>query len=165
MKIHYVCAYRLDQQEAYLIWFNSKPDGVVVDWVGFVPAFQDRSSLREYVVSHHLFFDGQDEILDNLDTVKHWLASPDRNTVNCVDFLNAWNLFGDIAKSVGDENFDSQPQKTNNIYQKLFLGNNLPGVSMAGEYYDPTWTQGEVELLGEVLDYGLQMFRYRVRVS
>lgn len=78
--------------------------------------------------------------------------------IECVDFLNVWNLLDDVSHSVKG-NFDSDRKATTKIYDKLFWGNNLLSVTPEGKSYKPIWSKKEIETIRDVLLNGLAMFR------
>ncbi|MEC4812938.1 MAG: hypothetical protein SAK29_06645 [Scytonema sp. PMC 1069.18] len=164
---HFTLWYRLDQVNGYLIWYTNDVDGVVVDKdTGQIPIFKNTIQLRIYAENSGLQLEDGDIIIHDLDIVKSWLEKPTKKKVDCVYLLTAWNLFTDVAASVGDSTFDCDRQKTNKIYDKLFWGNNLPNhpaTSPPSKGYEPVWTAGEIKILGEVLKYGLFMFRQSIQ--
>jgi hypothetical protein len=50
----------------------------------------------------------------------------------------------------------------NDIYDKVFFGNNLPSMTPPGEHYVPAWSEEEIDRLSRVLTGGLRLFRARV---
>ncbi|MEW5858947.1 MAG: hypothetical protein AB1861_16445 [Cyanobacteriota bacterium] len=156
---YFIFWYRLDQVDSYLIWYENEPDGVILDSTGIVPIFPEIDRLLAYVGSLGLHLEKQELILLDLDVVKHWLDKQRNTHIDCDRFLCAYNLFSDVALSVDDNGFDRDRQRTNSIYNKLFWGNNLPVVTPLGKHYEPIWRDDEIEMLRELLEYGLKMFR------
>jgi len=159
--------YRLRTEKRYLIWITNEQDSVVVDAAGFVPSFRDLISLRQYADLNHYPLEGDQEkaVLHNLDWVARWSRAHVAR-VDCAKVLEAWNIFADIAVSVGSRgtsfrNIDSRVLWP--IYDKLFWGNNLPAVTPKGKRYVPEWSPDELGSLAEVLAAGLDMFASCVR--
>lgn len=118
---HFILRYRLDQVDGYLIWYGDDVDGVVIDSeTRQILVFSNPTCLRNYAKNIGMQLADEDISLYDVDTIQSWLKTPKNKTVDCVSFLNAWNLFADVAASIGDSNFDSNRQKTNKIYNKLF---------------------------------------------
>ncbi|WP_299169046.1 hypothetical protein [uncultured Arthrobacter sp.] len=92
------------------------------------------------------------EELQNLDELERLLELPVSDDI-CDKLLNAWNLFGDIARSVGASLEDSGP-KTSKCCDKLFYGTNLESITPAGEHYSPDFTDEERLLIAEVFNRG-----------
>ena len=153
--------YRLDSEDGHLIWYTDDKDGVVVDTESNVPSFRNTEALLGYAQTHGLTIDVGEPILFNLDLAAQWLLAGTSTSVDCGNILNAWNLFDDVARSVGGA-FDGESEASQKIYEKLFWGNNLPSVTPEGERYDPAWTLADLETLGDVLSSGLSLFRRSV---
>lgn len=153
--------YRLDCKDAHLIWFTDERDGVFVDSDRKVPSFKNTEDLLGYAQSRGLSVDVEDASLLDLDTLAEWLKKENVDSVDCVSFLNAWNLFDDVSRSVNGA-FDADRKLTKKIYDKLFWGNNLPSVTPEGKSYHPAWTKRELKLMREVLSSGLSLFRSSV---
>lgn len=154
--------YRLDDTDAYLIWFSNGQDGVVVQPDGMAPSFPNESSLRAYAVTHQLPIEEELPILHDLDVVVRWLRRTLSTDTDCDQFLAAWNLFSDISNSIGGH-FNADHGRTYPVYEKLFRGNNLPIFTPPGKQYTPIWTDDEVLLLRETLAVGVALFRSVVK--
>lgn len=161
---YYTTWYRLDRSDHYLIWFSGSSDnsdGVVTD-EGRVPFFRSREQLAQYVAEKNLApFDGEEPILHDLDALVRWLKLKKMKRarqVDCDVLLAAWNLFDDVSRSVSGE-FDSNRQRTNKIYHKLYWGTNPSVFTPPGCWYVPLWSSEELRIIHEVLSHGLRMFR------
>lgn len=154
--------YRLDHEDGHLIWYTDNKDGVVVDTESKVPSFRNTEALLQYAQTHGLTVDVGEAILFNLDLAAQRPSAGIGASVDCGNILNAWNLFDDVARSVGGA-FEVEREVSQKIYEKLFWASNLPGVTPEGERYDPAWTLGELETVGDVLSSGLLRFRRSVR--
>jgi len=154
--------YRLDDSDAFLIWYTDEKDGVIVDADEKVPSFQNTEDLLSFADSRDLPVSVEAPILHDLDFVAEWLKKEDIEPVDCQNFLAAWNLFDDVSRSVGGS-FDADRKLTKKIYEKLFWGNNLPSVTPEGKSYHPAWTKRELKIIREVLGSGLSLFRNSVR--
>jgi hypothetical protein len=159
---YYNLWYRLDGCDAFLIWYTDEEDGVVVDSDEKALSFQNTEDLLGYAASRGLSVCVEDPLLHDLDVIAEWLGTGDVRSVNCEDFLAAWNLFEDVSRSVGGS-FDDNRKLTEKIYEKLFWGNNLPIVTPEGKSYEPIWTKRELKIMREVLGSGLLLFRKKVR--
>ena len=164
--IYYPTRFRLDHKDRYLIWHSSmngeEPDGVVVNADGLMPVFRDGSSLFTYAAVEGLSpVDENQTGLHNLDSVVRWLERKRPAELDCVEFLNAWNLFGDLSATVGGI-FNPDGDKTHKIYGKLFWGCNLPSMTPPGKCYVPLWPGRESRIIREVMSEGLRLFRSRI---
>ena len=84
----------------------------------------------------------------NLDGLKQLLELPSSEEV-CTQLLEAWNLYGDIARNL-DATFDDDGEEAQRCYDKLFYGNNLPSITPAGERYRPYFTDDEQQLIRDI---------------
>jgi hypothetical protein len=162
---HYEVRYRLDGVDSYLIWFSNDSDGVVVESDGSVPSFRAQSELCDYAERRGMVMEPEPEepIIFDFDSVEQWLNTPDRGAIDCVLFLNAWNLSGDIASSTGNAAFERHSRSLGGVYDKLFWGNNIPVVTPPGEHYVPAWSDEELAELHWILSDGMRLIRNAVR--
>jgi hypothetical protein len=161
---YFALFYQLDAKRRYLIWISEAQDSALVDSValdegGFIPTFEDAAHLRRYADLNHYRLQDEEPILHDLDWVAAWTKST-REPINCENALAAWNLFGDVARSVGGRGvaFESLESRQTTIYNKLFWGNNLPSMTPNGCHYIPDWSADEIALLAEILTTGLDLF-------
>ena len=73
--------------------------------------------------------------------------------IDCSGSFAAWNLFIDVAHSVGDAgaSYLASNAVLGHEYEKLFFGNNLPAMTPPGEHYTPTWTDDELDAVRQHL--------------
>jgi hypothetical protein len=161
---YYKVRYRLDGVDSYLIWFSNDSDGVVAAEDGSILSFRGESDLCAYAERRGLGFEPEGPSEFDFDLVEHWLSTPDRETIDCHLFLDAWNLFGDIASSSGHADLERSFRGAGGVYDKLFWGNNLPAVTPPGEHYVPAWSEGEVAELHRILSDGMRLIRNTTRV-
>ena len=155
--------------DGYFLWHTdespsgSQPDGVLLDEAGRLLTFTSLADLQGFAHRRGLSLDSNvnAEPLD-LDAVQRWLGAARRTTVDCQEFLNAWNLFSDFASTVDGKLRHIDDQKEVRIYDKLFWGNNLPALTPPGKEYVPLWTRSEVARLRNVLNKGMQLFLSRL---
>ncbi len=156
---YYICWYRLDGLDSYVIWYSNERDGVLTDQPLLVPSFPSMEQARSYAEQVGIQVEAEEPVLHNLDILSEWLRSPDNRTIRCDHFLSAWNLFSDIASSVEGAAFEQEERGVKAIYNKLFEGNNLPSWRAPGEIYIPGWSEREVAQMERVLGRGLSLFR------
>jgi hypothetical protein len=113
----------------------------------------------------HWTIEDEKPILYDLDFIAAWVAVP-VEPVDCVQVLNAWNLFTDISASVHSPRnsaFETLKSRSRVLYDKIFWGNNLPAVTPIGEHFVPSWSQSELRSIAEILAAGLHLFTSCVR--
>jgi predicted transglutaminase-like protease len=159
---YYILGYRLDQIDAFLIWYSDDSDGVMLDKAGNVISFNSIEHILEYAAHNNIVIKTEDSELLNLDHITEWIKTCDPELINFSEFNNTWNLWTDIANSTG-YNFDQDRDTTDKIYHKLFWGCNLPVVTPEGKEYIPEWTDIELKVMKELFLSGTAMFREVVK--
>jgi len=161
---YFALLYRLNSENQFLIWITSESDSVVVDAEGFIPTFKDRVALRLYAERNGFTLTEAEPILHDLDWVATWTRSP-AEPCDYHKVLGAWNLFSDVAGSVGARgiSFAGLDQRCQPIYERVFWGSNLPAVTPAGCHFVPDWRPDEVTSMTELLSAGMEMFSASIR--
>ncbi len=161
---YYICWYCLDNKDSYLIWFSDEKDGVFVDENGFVPSFSGINELQIYSGKNKINIEIENPKLFDLDLIQNWLAENKSEIVDYNTFNNAWNLFDDVSNSTNGS-FDTDKKLTQKIYDKIFWSCNLPGITPEGKSYEPIWTRKELKAIHETLNFGIKIFREKVKVQ
>jgi hypothetical protein len=151
--------YRLRNEARFLIWISNGDDSVLVDADGSVPTFEDLKTLELFAEQNGIPLESETPVLHDLDWVARWRIAQ-ATEIDCVQTLDAWNLFRDVAASVQAKSSEFAKLDRNwpLIYDKLFWGNNLPAMTPEGQSYVPQWTLQETQLLAAVLSAGLDLF-------
>ena len=150
--LYYPLWYRLDGRNRFLIWITQLEadedlDGVLLGDNGKTPVFHSLDFLFAYAQNRGIVLKDDEPILHNLDVIKRWLKikrskAQGPTSIDCDEFLAAWNLFADVSRSLGS-GFDVDRERTRKIYLKIFYGNNLPAITPEGEHYIPLWSNAE----------------------
>ena len=157
--------YRFQGADAFLLWYTDEQDGVVVDETGRVLSFSDPETLKRWARLHGWKAATTGMILHDLDAVQQWIEHPSSDTIDCDLALAAWNMFIDVRVSIGQRNALRDDPENDDIYDKLFFGNNLPSMTPPGEHYIPVWSAEEAERLKNILSEGLNLFQERVYIG
>jgi len=159
-RTYFKLLYRLDGVDGLLLWYTNDSDGVTTTADNCVLSFKTEADLLAYSHAHSLVVKQEEPVLHNLDAIAAWLARPQAETIVCSDFLDAWNLFGDIARSCPQYSvgFAARDKHLSDVYEKLFYGSNLPSVTPPGEHHTPEWSRDEITGLSQSLQDGLDMF-------
>jgi hypothetical protein len=65
-----------------------------------------------------------------------------------------------VVTTLGIEFEGNKKEKVRNrIYDKLFFGNNIPGIMPEGQVYTPKWTKKEIARVAEIMNEGLTILR------
>jgi hypothetical protein len=163
---YFILWYRLNAEDRYAIWMSGDKDSMAVSADGFIPIFANTDILRRYAALCNFQLVKEKPIMLDLDWLANWKRMK-TGSVDCPEALAAWNLFGDVANSLGERGMqflelDSQ-EHFRKIYNKLFWGNNLPAMTPPGCEYIPEWSSDEIHSLGELLTIGLDLFASNTR--
>lgn len=145
--------YRLGPREAFLLYYSNDFDGMEVDRNQAVLSFASLEQIRKFLGNKHLL--GEKELWD-LDPVREWLRTS--GDIPCPALYYSWNLFGDLARSLGEE-FEGYGEDAQPVHEELFWGCNFPGMGS----YTPSFTDSDRRLLREVLSQGMRWMETRVR--
>ncbi len=159
MREYYTLWFHLDQDDLYLLWFSNDRDGVLIDENGHIPVFRTLSSLYRYASQLNLVVHEEKPTLHNLDAIEQWMKNRCSASIDYDQFLIVWNMLSDIASSVSDIHFDQNMELTQRIYEKVFLGGDLPTINPKDEPYEPVWSNEELTKLSEVFSHGLALLR------
>lgn len=160
-RTYYKLLYQLDGVEAFLLWFTNDVDGVIKTPQGRILSFPTEEELVAFACDLGVTVIDEDPILHNLDAVEAWASTSSPETVDCSELLSAWNLFGDIERSLHPVScvFAGKNAKLDSLYDKLFWGNNLPAMTPEGKRFDPVWSSAELSSLSKHITNGLELFR------
>lgn len=163
--MYFPLLYRFRGEERLLIWMSADTDSVATDADGQVLSFATVDALRGYSEAMQWKTDNENPILHDLDFIAAWVAAP-VEPVDCVQILNGWNLFLDIATTVNSPRnvvFKTLHSQSHVLYDKVFWGNNLPAMTPKGERFMPSWSPNELGAIAQVLAAGLDLFASCVR--
>lgn len=153
---YYICNCHFNENDYYFIWFTDEEDGVCVNVEKKLLVSRSLEEIKTYANEQKISIKAEEPVFYDFDKLEETINKKTFE-VNCVDFLNAWNLLDDISLSV-EGNFNSERKKTEKIYEKLFWGNNLPIVTPQGKFYKPSWNKKELEIIRKVLLHGIEIF-------
>ncbi|MBP1046601.1 hypothetical protein I6N96_09905 [Enterococcus sp. BWM-S5] len=120
--------------------------------------FQNKEDIEKYVKRNKIDLEESDmaeETID-LDKLAHWLNEKQIAFDNS-EFLTLWNFFDDVSFSI-KKIFIGNGNDYDNIYVKLFHGNNLPTINTSGKEYVPEWNDNEIIKIRNVMKAGLELF-------
>lgn len=159
-RTYYELLFRLGGRLGWLLWFSDHVDAVdVLDGrfrvFATAPALADDARLRGIEIV------AEEPILHDLDMIASWLARPQADSIDPAEFLAGWNLFADVASSLGRLLEDRTiPYRV--LYDKLFLWGGPAWVTGREHREQAVWTPEEVVLLADVLGRGLGIFTARM---
>lgn len=150
-----ILEFRFGEHSELLIWYEDENGkDCVYTLNNKVQTFETENEVRECAAALGLNCAGA--CIYDAEMLKSWIETHEE-TVDCGFLLDFWNIFGDIAYSVGRKFEPVRTKKSNKVYNKLFFGLNLPAMTPPGEKYVPLWTKKERKLLRELMRFGLNM--------
>ncbi|MES2676259.1 MAG: hypothetical protein V4660_18620 [Pseudomonadota bacterium] len=152
----------LNYKSCYLIWCSDSVDKVL-SINGKTPKFDGFENLLKFSSLNEIEL--TNEVAHyNLDKIKLWCNSP-TTQIEAKSFLNAWNLFGDLAAAYPESRlkYESLTQKCIRQYNKLFYGSNLPCIKTTSRKFCPEWSPRELVNIRTVFLYGFEICRSKLR--
>lgn len=156
MKEYYLILFKYPTEVFYCIWFTSDEDGSVDGIMaenGFPLVFQSPAMAQAYCDEKGMALQSGVTAYD-VSKMRKWLHGRSHK-VDSIAILNFWNIFTDFAVTIGIR-FD-QGAADNDLYDKVFFGNNLPAIRGSGELYYPRWSESELTRLRELIAEGFEM--------
>lgn len=146
---------RFGDHSEFLLWYEDENGkDCVYTLNNKAQAFETESEVHECAVTLGLNCAGA--CIYDAERLKKWIEAHKKDA-DCRLLLDFWNMFGDIAYSVGRKFEPVRTKRSDRIYNKLFFGSNLPAMTPPGEEYVPNWTKKERKLLRELMRSGLNM--------
>lgn len=162
-KKYYLIEFILNGCRRFLIWYSveddsNKPDEIVLDSNQKIVVFQTREDVSAYIEFSKMGNLLHGAYVYNFDNLLFWLENPAKDKIDCVAFLNCWNLFSDLATSIAGKQTYIDNNEETTIYDKLFWGSNLSATTPPGEHFIPAWSNDELRRLFSVLNCGVKLF-------
>jgi hypothetical protein len=154
---HYTCQLRLDGEMAFVVWYSGERDGFLRDAGGRLLTACTLEALAAAAQARGIGLEDAEPSIYDFDRINTWCAAPNAAGVDCQAFLDAWNLFDDLAglHTGADNPYARLSRETAGCYDRLFWGNNLPTVTPPGEQFEPVWSAEELIEIRRVLAAGL----------
>ena len=150
------CELRWRGRTSLFIWLSGKQDSVVVDATGAIRLFDSLDAVFHFARSQDLMLGDEEPAMYDFDEVLTWCNDP-QPPIDCSRILTAWNMLADVHSSRPRTNdlFGYTDRRHLTLYDKLFLGCNLPSMTPEGQRYDPVWSAEDCRKLAQLLRLGL----------
>jgi hypothetical protein len=159
-RLHYLAEFRLDRKSFFLLWYDESPDGFLLDSCGAVANFANSGEAKRFAQMHSIELVDQAADTFDFDAIAAWCCDPHNRAIDCVVFLDAWNMVNDIVSSVaGESEFRAAEASMDELYYKIFDGCNLLQADSAVDRYHPVWSTEEIAALAGIFDTGLLELR------
>ncbi len=136
-----------------------------------IPVFSKLKYLKQYAKKQNIKIVNKFKpIPHDLGIVFKWVNTNKKSLV-CNEILTAWNFFIDLANTFSFDNDNLQAYRKKapqayKIYEKAFIGTNLPSVTKNNPPYHPEFSKKELKLIRNVLIYGFKKFKkYRIKIK
>jgi len=164
----YPLHYKLNKKNRYLILqMNEENEDIyyVDEKTNKIPIFSKLKYLKKYAKKRKIKIVNDYKPIhnNNLDKTLKWLNT-NKNKLVCTEILTAWNFFIDLANTFSFHNdnlqaYRKKAPKAYKIYEKIFIGTNLPSVTKNNPPYHPKFNKKELKLIRNVLTYGFKKFK------
>ena len=140
----------------FLIWYEDENnENRVYTSGGKVIFFLSEEKARRK--ANELNINITDTCFYDVERLIYWFEMHQKE-MDCEFLIDFWNMFSDIAYSVGKELEPIKTRRINRCYNKLFWGLNLPAVTPEDCEYEPIFTKRERKLIREIMRTGLEIF-------
>lgn len=156
-KEYYLCSLIYEQTEIFFIWYEGEPDGVVVDKQGNTITASDMETIKSAGKELNILFETEEVTVFDYDLTYNAIKREIYSEHVMNDAINLLNIFGDIALSIPDNEYNDLLDNNKPIYNKIFYGCNLPSVNTTNEKYVPVWTHEEQQVLQNLFEHGIRL--------
>src|SRR5438132_8255519 len=95
---YFVCRVRLDELDAFIIWYSDERDGFAENPDGSLLSAPTHEAIGATAAERDIALVPNEMQDYDFDQIKAWCAAPRAEDVDCTAFLNAWNFFDDLAQ-------------------------------------------------------------------
>jgi len=152
----YSCPIRLDGSDRYLLWYSGPRDGV---WfVGeSLLTWRSDSALRDYAEKRNIEVSTEQTPVYDLDRVEDFIRFD--IDIGAKEMLDTWNLFVDIASSVGAADFLAVERQQLDVYNHLFY---LTDAAPIKNTHPECLTAADGEAVRKILSLGIAVLRQHI---
>jgi hypothetical protein len=151
----YPYCYIYRKKKTFLLWHTSayKRDGFEVDSNNCLISGKSERELRASLGIESNRVKWSEGAVIDLDrfwsALRHLRVGRPSSTRTCKILLEGWNFIEDLSRSVGLARCTKRLRSPllNQIYKKLFYGNNLPAITPDGKSYSPLWLRVEISAI------------------
>ncbi len=152
---YYLTKVICEDKSCFLVWYGGHKDGFLVSGKRLL-AFSSAEEADGFARKEKISFEAEEITYDFSGFPR--LTGKEEPSEKCRIFIDAWNFFSDLSKSL-DESFlgDSGDEITNTIYNKLFHGCNLEALKT--KEYHPVFDDNEIQSCSAILLDGLAILK------
>lgn len=158
---YYFVKFIYQKRELFFVWITDDEDLFLLE-DGELKCFFDLDELYLYCKNNDIPIQ---EGFTDYDMDELFCVLRERKFAkNCALLLNFWNIFSDLAQSVGKK-FCGDDKEYSYIYQKLFFGNNLRAINKGRKNYIPVFEKHEKNQIMKVLEEGIKIFEEQLEIK
>lgn len=140
----------------FVIWYEDENDeNRVYTSGGKIISFP--SEEKAHRKADELCINITDTCFYDVERLIYWFTVHQKE-MDCEFLIDFWNMFSDIANSVGKELEPVRTRRIKRCYNKLFWELNLPAVTPENCEYEPVFTKRERKLIREIMRTGLEIY-------
>jgi len=160
MRRYYAAEFKYIDRIYFCIWYNNLVDmndteGLCIN-NGRILYFDRMEKLKHYCETHEMMYIDEPTQYDMV-RIQQWVREGTSDDIDCDLLLIFWNIVIDLAATLKLD-FIGNDDEYDDVYSKLFAGNNLPTINTSGKEYIPMWSEEEVLQLKQVIGRGVIMF-------
>lgn len=152
---YYLTKIIYDSKKYFLVWYSGKKDGFLVSGQRLF-VFSSVEDADSFARKEKISFEAEEITYDFSDIPR--LTGKEESPENCRIFIDTWNFFSDLSKSLNEQfigNFGDET--TNTIYNKLVYGCNLK--PLRTKEYHPAFDDSAIHMYSEILLNGLAILK------
>jgi hypothetical protein len=159
-QLYYACEFLLDKRSHFVIWYSADTDGLLTTEAGNLLSFSALEQLQTHAGRRGINLEQEDIARYDFDDLEAWCAAASAEDIRCMQFLDAWNMFHDVALTTDEQSsFEEMDRKLDHIYNKLFRGSNLPALATESGPYVAQWSDEERHSLAALIQVGAATVR------
>lgn len=152
---YYLTKIIYDGRNYFLVWYSGKEDGFLVSGQRLF-VFSSVEDADRFAKKEKISFEAEEITYDFSDIPR--LTGKEESPENCRIFIDTWNFFSDLSKSLNEKFIgDFGDETTNTIYNKLVYGCNLKPVRT--KEYHPVFDDNAIHIYSEILLNGLAILK------
>lgn len=156
---YYVCWFRIDSADQYVVWFTNHTEGVLVDENGQSARFATSKGALSWARENSIPIVSEQPILHDFDAVIEWLDNTAQKAPPYEELLGVWNLTDDVSMSVGRAEECDLTNEQERLYHMLFASTTAGDVIGAPGPPPEGWPSDDLARLRHFIEHRVALFR------
>ena len=165
MKEYYVLNFLLNGKQLNALWFSDKENNdLLLSENNKILLFKSNTKIEEnsIMINDSIQYTEFVYNFDKINDENRWVRKAKKSYMDKEDFfeidniyiLSLWNILKDVFTTIQIE-FIGDDYKYDDIYNKIFFGNNCPSVTPKDKEYIPLWKIKEINSIKKVINEGI----------